>query len=52
MIYLMRPFKQAAWEVGIWTEDSCDMKRVNSFYTMVYWGLNYKINKRIDSLSW
>ena len=52
MIYLMRPFKQAAWEVGIWTEDSCDMKRVNSFYTMVSGRFNLKINKRFDSLSW
>ena len=29
MKYLMRPVKQAAETVGIWTEDNWDVKRVN-----------------------
>ena len=28
------------------------MKIVNSLYTMVFGGFNFKINKRFDSLSW
>ena len=42
MKYLMRTFKRAAEEVGIWTEDNWDVKRVNSFYTMVSGRFNYK----------
>ena len=42
MKYLMRSVKQAAKAVGIWTEDSWDVKRVNSLYTMVPGGLNFK----------
>ena len=38
--------------VGIWTEDSWDVKRVNSLYTMVSGSFNLKINKRFDSLIW
>ena len=48
----MRSFKQAAEEVGIWTEDNWDVKIVNSTYTMVSGRLNFKMNKRFDSLSW
>ena len=50
--YLMRPVKQAAEEVGIWTEDNWDMNKVNSFNTMVCGRFNFKRNKRFDSLSW
>ena len=49
---LMRPVKQAAEAVGIWTEEKRDVKRVNSLYTMVSGRFNFKINKRFDSLSW
>ena len=52
MKYLMRSVKQAADAVVIWTEENRDMKRVNSFYTMVSGRFNLKINKRFDSLSW
>ena len=52
MKYLMRSVKQAADAVGIWTEDTRDVKRVNSLYTMVSGRSNIKINKRFDSLSW
>ena len=48
----MRSVKQAAYAVGIWTEGNWDVKRVNSFYTMVYGKFNLKINKIIDSLIW
>ena len=44
--------KQAAGAVGIWTEENWDVKRVYSLYTMVSGMLNFKINKRFDSLSW
>ena len=50
MKYLMRTFKRAAEEVGIWTEDNWDVKRVNSFYTMVSGRFNSKKNKSFDSL--
>ena len=52
MKYLMRSVKRAAEAVNIWTEDNWDVKRVNSLYTMVSGGLNFKMNKRFDSLSW
>ena len=52
MKYLMRSGKRAAEAVRIWTEDNWDMKRVYSLYTMVSGRLNFKINKRFDSLSW
>ena len=52
MKYLMRPVKQAAEVVGIWTEDNWEVKRVISLYNMVYGRLVFKINKRFDSLSW
>ena len=52
MKYLMRPVKRAADAVGICTEENWDVKRVNSFYTMVSGRFNFKINKRFDSLSW
>ena len=48
----MRSVKRASEAVGIWTEENSDMKRVNSLYTMVYGRLNYKRNKRFESLSW
>ena len=51
MKYLIRPVKQASEEVGIWTEDNWDVKRVNSLYTMVSGSFIFKINKRFDSLS-
>ena len=38
--------------VVIWTEDNWDVKRVNSLYTAVSGGYNFKINKMSDSLSW
>ena len=49
---LMRPVKQSAEAVVIWTEENCDVKRVNLLYTMVSGRLVFKINKRFDSLSW
>ena len=49
MIYLMRP---AAEAVGIWTKEISYVKRVNSLYSMVSGKLDYKENKRFDSLSW
>ena len=52
MKYLTRSVKRAAEAVGIWTEDHWGVKRVYSIYTMVSWRLNFKINKRFDSLSW
>ena len=52
MKYLMRSVKRAEEVVGIWTEDNWDLKRVNSLYTMVYGGFNFKRNKMFDSLSW
>ena len=47
--YLMGSVKQAAEEVGIWTEDNWDVKIVNSTYTMVSGRLNFKMNQRFDS---
>ena len=52
MKYLMRSIKRVSETVGIWTEDIWDVKRVNSLYTMVSGGFNFKVNKRFDSLSW
>ena len=52
MKYLMRSVKLAVEEVGIWTEENRDVKRVNSLYTMVSGRFNFKINKRFDSFSW
>ena len=52
MKYLTRPVKQSAELVGIWTEENWDVKKVNSLYTMVSGGFNFKRNKRFDSLSW
>ena len=52
MKYLTRSVKQAAEAVGIWTEQNWDVKRVNSLYTMVSRMINFKTNKRFDSLSW
>ena len=52
MKYLMRSVKQVLEAVGIWTEDNWDVKKVNSFYTMVSGKFIFKINKRFDSLSW
>ena len=49
MKYLMRSVKRAAEAVSIWTEDNWDVKRVNSLYTMVSGGLNFKMNKRFNS---
>ena len=51
MKYLMRPVKQAAYKVGIWTEENWDVKRVHSLYTMVSRRFIFKINERFDSLS-
>ena len=34
------------------TEEKLDVKRVNSLYTMISGGFNFKINKRFDTLSW
>ena len=50
MKYLMRSVKRAVEAVGIWTEENWDVKRVNSFYTMVYGRFNFKRNKKLDSL--
>ena len=52
MKYLMRSVKRAVEAVGIWTEDNWDVKRVNSLYTVISGGYNFKIDKRFDSLSW
>ena len=52
MKYLMRSVKRAAEAVGIWNEENWDVKRVNSLYTMVSGRFIFKINKRLDSLSW
>ena len=52
MKYLTRSVKRAAEAVGIWTEQNWDVKRVNSLYTMVSRMINFKTNKRFDSLSW
>ena len=51
MKYLMRPVKRAAEEVGIWTEDNWDVKRVHSLYSMVYGRFNFKIDQRFDSFN-
>ena len=50
--YSTRSVKRSAEPVGIWTEETWDMKRVNSLYTMVSGRFTFKINKRFDSLSW
>ena len=52
MKYLMSSVKRESEEVGIWSEDNWDVKRVNSLYTMVPGRLNFKINQRFDSLIW
>ena len=52
MKYLMRSVKRAAEAVIIWTEESWDVKRVNSLYTMVSGRFNFKINNMFDSLIW
>ena len=52
MKYLTRSVKQAADEVGIWTEENWDMKRVNSLYNMISGRFNFKRNNIFDSLSW
>ena len=44
--YLMTLVQLAAGEVEICTEENWDTKIVNSVYTMVYGGLNFKINNR------
>ena len=41
MKYLTRPVQLAVEGVGIWTEYNWDVKRVNSEYTMVYWGIHF-----------
>ena len=38
--------------VDIWTEDNWDVKRMNYSYTKLYGRLNFKINRRFDSLIW
>ena len=48
----MSSVKQTVEAVVIWTGDNLDGKRVNSLYTMVSGRFNFKINVRIDSLSW
>ena len=52
MKYLMRLVKRTAGALGISTEESWDMKRVNSLYTMVSGRFIFKRNNRFDSLSW
>ena len=52
MKYLMSSVKLAAGAVGIWAEDNRDVKRVNSLYSMVSGGFNFKRNKRFDLFSW
>ena len=52
MKYLMKSVKLSAEAVVIWTENNWDVKRVNSLYTMVSRGLNFKINERFYSFSW
>ena len=51
MRYLMRSVKKSAEVVGIFTEESWDVKVVNPLYNMVSGRFNLKINKRFDSLS-
>ena len=51
MKYLMRSVKRAAEPVGIWTVENWDIKRVNSFYTMLSGRFNVIINKIFGSLS-
>ena len=45
MKYLVRSVNGAAEAVEIWTEDTRDVKRVNSLYTMVSGRFDFKINK-------
>ena len=52
MNFKMRSIKREAEEVGIWTEENWNMKRVNSLYTMASGGFIFKRNKRFDSLIW
>ena len=52
MKYLMGSVKRKAEALGIWTEENQDVKRVNSFYTMVSVGFNFKTKKRFDLFSW
>ena len=52
MEYLMRSVQWSAEAVGILTTEKWNVKIVNSLYTMVFGGFNFKINKRFDSLSW
>ena len=47
MKYLMRSVKRAAKVVRIWTEESWDVKRANSLYTIVSRRLNFKRYKRL-----
>ena len=46
--YFMRSVKLKAEAVGIWTEENCYVKRVNSLYTMVSGKFNFKGSKRFD----
>ena len=48
MKYLVRSVKLLVNVVGIWTEDFCYVKIVNSLYNMVSGRFNSKINKRFD----
>ena len=52
MKYLMSSVKLAAKAVVICTEENWYVNRENSLYTMVFFRLNFNINKRSDSLSW
>ena len=52
MKYLMRSVKRVPEEIWVWNEDNWYVKIVNSLYTMLSGRLNFKINKRFDSLSW
>ena len=45
--YFMRSVKQAEEAVGLWTEESWDVKRANSLYTILSRRFNFKRYKRL-----
>ena len=51
MKYLMRSVKRSGEAVGIWNEDTWDVKRVNSLYTMLSGRFNFKSKNMFDSFS-
>ena len=50
--YLMISVKREEEAVGIWSEYNWDVKRMNSFYTMVSGRFVFKTNDSFDYLSW